>query len=170
MTTWSIRRAEPADAARLVELIEALAAYEHLSHTVTCTQAALAAALAGDRPQVEALLAFDPGGARQAAAGFALYYPTFSTFLGRPGLWLEDLFVRTADRGRGCGSALLRAIADIARARGYGRFEWSVLDWNVAAHGFYRRLGAEVLPDWRIVRIDAARLAALPAGDPPASA
>src|SRR5262249_45230657 len=98
--------------------------------------------------------------------GFALFFHTFSTFLGRRGLWLEDLFVKAHYRGQGCGRALLTALAGIAQERGCGRFEWAVLDWNERAIDFYRSLGAVVLPDWRIVRVVGPSLAALAGEDP----
>ena len=94
-------------------------------------------------------------------AGFALFFPTFSTFLARRGLWLEDLFVVPAMRGRGVGRALLAAVAGVARARGCGRFEWAVLDWNAPAIGFYEGLGATLMPEWRLARVTGPALAAM---------
>ena len=126
----------------------------------------LADALFGALPGPEALIA-RAGGETGAAAGFALFFHTFSTFLARRGLWLEDLYVRPVCRGHGVGSGLLRAVAAIAVDRRCGRFEWSVLDWNAPAIGFYERLGATVMPDWRIARVTGDALAHLgrPAAD-----
>ena len=94
--------------------------------------------------------------------GYALFFTTYSTFVGLPGIWLEDIFVDTAVRGRGIGKAMMRHVAGIAQARGCGRLEWSVLDWNQPAIGFYRKLGAEVLPDWRICRVNPEKITAMP--------
>jgi len=145
----SIRPAVPGDAAAIHALILELAEYERLTHLCTGSTAELADALFGPRPAAEVLLAEVDG----AVAGFALFFHNFSTFLARRGLWLEDLYVRPAFRGHGVGSRLLRAVAAIALDRRCGRFEWSVLDWNAPAIGFYERLGATVMPDWRIARV-----------------
>ena len=142
----------PLDVPDLLRLIKALAEYERLSHLVVADVAALEEALFGERPAVEALIVREVDENRSAIA-FALYFTNFSTFLGRRGLWLEDLFVLPAHRGRGIGKLLLAALAATARARNCGRFEWSVLDWNASAIGFYERMGATVLPEWRIVRV-----------------
>jgi GNAT superfamily N-acetyltransferase len=141
-------------------MIRSLADFERLAHLCTASESDLGDALFGAHPAAEALIAFDAA----QAAGFALFYQTFSTFLGRRSLWLEDLFVRAPCRGRGCARALLRALASIAVERGCGRFEWAVLDWNARAIDFYRGLGAEVLPDWRIVRLVGPAIAAVAAG------
>jgi len=154
---WKIVPATPADMGDLMQLIEALAAYEKLSHLVVATEGDLAEALFGPKPAAEALIVRE-GGENGRAIAFALYFTNFSTFLGRRGLWLEDLFVRPEHRGRGIGRALLEALAATARARGYGRFEWSVLDWNASAIGFYERMGATILPDWKIARVTGAAL------------
>jgi GNAT superfamily N-acetyltransferase len=148
---FSIRPAAPGDEQALFELIRGLARYEHLEHSVTGSAGALAAHLFGERPAAEALLAMSDAGTQ--AIGFALFFTTYSTFLTRPGIYLEDLFVLESHRGRGAGRALLAEVKRIAQLRGAGRLEWSVLDWNAAAIAFYRRLGAEVLPDWRICRM-----------------
>jgi len=140
------------DLPELLAMIRALAAYEKLSHLVVADHAALGKALFGDKPVAEALIA-RLSLEKSAPAGFALFFPTFSTFLGRSGLWLEDLFVYPAQRGTGIGRALLTRLGGIARERGYGRFEWAVLDWNAPAIGFYEGLGATVMPDWRICRM-----------------
>ena len=148
-TTFEIRPARPGDVAVVHAMIRELAEFERLAHLCVASEADLAAALFGPRPAAEVLIACRDG----EAAGFALFFHNFSTFLGRRGLWLEDLFVRPAHRRKGCAQALLTTLADLARERGCGRFEWAVLDWNAPAIDFYRSLGATVLPDWRIVRV-----------------
>lgn len=159
---FDIRPATPADVPIVLDLIRALAEFERLAHLCVADEADLADALFGPRPAAEVLIAWENG----EAAGFALFFHNFSTFLGRRGLWLEDLFVRPDHRRRGCAQALLRTLAGIARDRGCGRFEWAVLDWNESAIGFYRGLGAAVLPDWRIVRVVGPALDALADGRP----
>ena len=146
-------------------MICALAEFERLSHLVVATEADLHASLFGPAPAAEVLLAWDG----TIPAGFALYFHNYSTFLGRRGLWLEDLWVEPAHRRRGCAQALLRALACVAVDRGCGRFEWAVLDWNSAAIDFYRALGASVLPDWRIVRVVGPALDRLADGGPGAA-
>jgi GNAT superfamily N-acetyltransferase len=146
---FDIRPARREDVPAIHAMIRALAEYEKLAHLCIATEADLDAALFGPRPASEALIARKDG----APAAFALFFHNYSTFLGRRGLWLEDLFVVPAHRRQGCANALLRALARIARERGCGRFEWAVLDWNASAIDFYRSLGATVLPDWRIVRV-----------------
>jgi GNAT superfamily N-acetyltransferase len=150
-----IRSASEADIAELLAMIRELAAYEQLSHAVVATEDDLRRALFGEARSADALLAF----ADSEPAGFALYFSTFSTFVGRPGLWLEDLFVRPKFRRRGIGLGLFRRVAEIARGRNCGRMEWAVLDWNTPAIDFYRRLGAVPLSDWTTFRLDAAALA-----------
>ncbi len=157
MADVSIRPAAPSDAAAIHALIRELAEYERLTQLCTGSTADLAAALFGPQPAAEVLLAEVDGG----IAGFALFFHNFSTFLARRGLWLEDLYVQPAFRGHGVGGGLLRAVAAIAVDRGCGRFEWSVLDWNAPAIGFYERLGATVMPDWRIARVTGDALAHL---------
>jgi len=144
-----IAPAVPADVPALHAMIRALAEYERLTHLCVGTGDDLASALFADPPAAEVLLGRVDG----EVAGFALYFQTFSTFLARRGLWLEDLFVYPRHRGRGLGTALLRAVAAVARDRGCGRFEWSVLDWNESAIRFYEAMGATVMPDWRIARV-----------------
>ena len=146
---FAIRTARPGDAKALHEMIVALAAFEKLGDICVATVADIDEALFGPRPAAEALIAWD----NREPAGFALFFHNFSTFLGRRGLWLEDLFVREEHRRRGCATALLRALAEIAAQRRCGRFEWAVLDWNARAIAFYEKMGAAVLPDWRIVRV-----------------
>ena len=138
-------------------MIGALAEYEKLSELCVSTPEDIDSALFGPQPAAEVVIAWKDG----EACGFALFFHTFSTFLGRRGLWLEDLFVLPARRRQGCARALLEAVAAIACDRNCGRFEWSVLDWNGSAIDFYRSLGATVLPDWRIVRMVGPALAAL---------
>ncbi|MBS0320314.1 MAG: GNAT family N-acetyltransferase [Proteobacteria bacterium] len=145
------------DVAGLHAMIVEFAQFERLAHLCTGTPDDLAAALFAAPPAVEAVLLHVDG----EAAGFALYFGTYSTFLGRRGLWLEDLYVRPAWRGQGHGRALLAHVASVAVARGCGRFEWSVLDWNTPAIAFYEAQGATVLPDWRIARVTGEALAAL---------
>jgi GNAT superfamily N-acetyltransferase len=145
----------------LLRLIAALADYEHLTHLLDVSPERLASSLFGDRSVAEAMVAELPGG---PIIGFAIYFTSFSTFLCRPGLYLEDLFVLPAHRGQGVGRALLQALARLAVERGCGRVEWSVLDWNAPAIRFYERMGASVLPDWRICRVTGAALRDLARG------
>jgi len=152
-----IAPAAPADLPAIHALIRGLADYERLTDLCTGSEAKLGEALFGVRPAAEVLLARVDG----AVAGFALFFPTFSTFLARRGLWLEDLFVLTAMRGRGVGRALLAAVAGVAHARGCGRFEWAVLDWNTPAIGFYEKLGAKPLREWVKMRLEGDALRAL---------
>ncbi len=153
---FSVRQATAADAGLVHDFIVELAAFEKLSHEVVATPTDLEAALARPEPHVGALLA-EVGG---QAVGYALYYETFSSFLGKTGLHLEDLFVRPEHRRRGIGRALLLALAQLAHDRQYGRVEWTVLDWNEGAIAFYRELGAAPLPDWRLCRLTGDSLAA----------
>jgi GNAT superfamily N-acetyltransferase len=153
-TGLSIRPAIAADVADVAAMIRALAEYEKLSHLCVGSERDLEGALFGAAPAAEVLIARLGGD----AVGFALFFPTFSTFLARRGLWLEDLFVVPEARGRGIGKALLRAVAAIAVERGCGRFEWSVLDWNTPAIRFYEGLGATLMPDWRIARVTGSAL------------
>ena len=141
----------------ILRLITALAEYEKLTDQCVATEAALRATLFGDQPAAEVVIAY----VGAEPAGFALWFHNYSTFLARRGLYLEDLFVRPEWRGQGIGRALLSHLARIAVARGCGRMEWSVLDWNEPAIGFYRRLGATVMEDWRICRIAGDTLTAL---------
>ena len=154
---FTIQPARPQDVAHIFALIRGLAEYEKLSHLVTGTEAQLHDELFGARPVIECALAWEDGG----AVGFALYFYNFSTFLARRGLYLEDLFVIPAARGRGHGKALMLYLAQVAVRRGCGRFEWSVLDWNQPSIDFYKSLGADVLPDWRICRLTGDALARL---------
>ncbi|HET7500958.1 MAG TPA: GNAT family N-acetyltransferase [Kofleriaceae bacterium] len=153
----AIRFAGPGDVATILGFIRALARYEKLEHEVTADEPALAATLFGARPAAEVLLAELSG----APVGFALFFQSYSTFLARPGLYLEDLFVDPAARGRGVGVALMSALARIAVDRGHGRFEWSVLDWNQPSLDFYASLGAVPQSEWTVQRLVGAPLAAL---------
>jgi GNAT superfamily N-acetyltransferase len=162
--TFVIRRVTRDDVSEVHAMISDLARYEELSHLCVASETDLADALFGPRPAAEALIA--RSGAE--AAGFALFFHTYSTFLGRRSLWLEDLFVLPAHRRKGCAQSLLRTLAGLAVERNCGRFEWAVLDWNAQAIAFYQGLGATVLPDWRIVRVVGpalSMLAANPDGD-----
>ena len=145
----TIEPAQRGDLPAIAAMIRALADYEKLAYLCVGTEAQLDDALFSPAPAAEVLIARMEG----IPVGFALFFPTFSTFLGRRGLWLEDLFVYPEHRGAGVGRALLSALARIACDRGCGRFEWAVLDWNTPAIAFYERLGATVRPDWRVVRV-----------------
>jgi GNAT superfamily N-acetyltransferase len=147
----AIRAARPGDVPVLRSLIAELADFERLTHLVACTDADLHEGLFGASPAAEAVVLTAPDAAVPVA--FALYFHNFSTFLGRRGLYLEDLYVQEAHRRRGYGRALLLHLARLAAERGCARFEWSVLDWNTAAQRFYESLGATILPDWRITRV-----------------
>ena len=145
----TLRAAEPRDVPAIVGLVRELAEFEKLTHLVEVTPQRLHTHLFGDRPVAEAVVAEVSG----QVVGFALFFTNFSTFLGRPGLYLEDLYVQPAQRGAGIGQALLRHLAALANQRGCGRFEWSVLDWNVDAIRFYEKMGATLLREWRICRV-----------------
>src|SRR5688572_9226018 len=149
--------ATPGDIPLILRLITALAEYERLAHQVVATEAALRATLFGPEPSAHVVIAR----AGDEPAGFALWFHNYSTFLAKPGLYLEDLFVLPEFRGQGIGKALLVHLAGIAVERGCGRMEWSVLDWNAPAIGFYRKLGAAVMEDWRICRLTGDTLHAL---------
>ena len=144
-----IRRATRADIPVVLELIHALAEYEKLAHLVRADAALLADELFGASSPAETLLCI----AQNRAVGFAVYFHNFSTFMGRKGLFLEDLFVRPEQRGRGYGKALFMHVARTAHERGCGRFEWLVLDWNAPSIRFYESLGAERMDDWRLFRL-----------------
>ena len=137
------------DVPQILELIRGLAEYERLSHICEVTEDRLRRTLFGDRPSAEVRLAFYG----DECAGFALFFTNYSTFLGKPGLYLEDVFVKPHLRRKGIGFALLKKLAAIARERGYGRMEWSVLDWNEPAINFYKKLGAVPLDDWTLFRL-----------------
>jgi GNAT superfamily N-acetyltransferase len=149
MSAFQLRAAEPRDVASIVDLIIELAVFEKLTHLLEVTPQSLHPHLFGPRPVVEALVG-EVGG---EVVAFALFFTNFSTFLAKPGLYLEDLYVKPAHRGSGIGRSLLEHLGALAVERGYGRFEWSVLDWNENAIRFYERMGATLMPDWRICRV-----------------
>lgn len=152
--TLSIRPATPADLPLIAALIRELADYEKLAHEVRFDEAVLAAKLFGVRPYAEVVI----GELSGIPQGFALFFHNFSTFEGRPGIYLEDLFVRPAARGSGLGKALLSHLAALAVERDCARLEWSVLDWNAPAIGFYQALGARSMDEWTVMRVDGAAL------------
>jgi GNAT superfamily N-acetyltransferase len=153
----TIRNATASDTPLILELIRALAEYERLADACIATEDAVRETLFGDTPAADVVIAEWQG----APAGFALFFPTYSTFLARRGIWLEDLFVRPELRGNGIGKALLRHLAALAIDRDCGRLEWAVLDWNESAIGFYRSLDAVPLDDWITHRLTGAALEAL---------
>jgi GNAT superfamily N-acetyltransferase len=201
VTETRVRPAAPGDVPVLLELFAELAEYEHLTHELRATEQGLTAALFGERPVAEALIAeraapsggagsdrveHDAGSGDDASGedaesgtdsgagevlGYALFFPTFSSFLTSTGIWLEDLFVRPDHRAEGVGRALLSAVAARVRERGGERLEWAALDWNELALGFYRRMGASTASEWITHRLDGAALervaAATPGGLPP---
>ena len=156
-TELTIRLARVTDVPTILAFIRDLAEYEKLLDQVVADEAKLRATLFEGKPAAEVLIAELAG----APVGFALFFQSYSTFLAKPGLYLEDLFVRPAARGKGVGVALMSACARIAVERHYGRFEWAVLDWNEPALGFYRELGAVQLTEWKVHRLTGAPLAAL---------
>ncbi len=158
--TLTIRPATAADLPLIAQLIRDLAEYEKLAHEVRFDEAVLEAKLFGPRPYAEVVIGELDG----TPQGFALFFHNFSTFEGRPGIYLEDLFVRPAARGAGLGKALLAHLAALAIERDCARLEWSVLDWNEPAIGFYRKLGARLMDEWTVMRVDGAELAQLGAG------
>jgi GNAT superfamily N-acetyltransferase len=165
-----LRGATRADVPLVLELIRELAEYERLLHEVVATPEGLEATLFGEHPGAEVVLAEWQAGGSSAPdagvtpAGFALFFPTYSTFLGKPGIHLEDLFVRPLFRGKGIGRALLSHLAGVVVERGWGRLEWNVLDWNEPAIGFYRSLGAAPMEEWTTFRITGEALEGLARG------
>lgn len=161
MTNFHIRSAAATDVATIFDLIRQLSVYEKLEHMVSGNESMLREALFGAKPTCECVIAEEAG----TPIGFALFFTTFSTFLCKPGLYLEDLFVIPAARERGYGKALLVHLAALARARDCGRFEWRVLDWNTPSIDFYKSLGAAIMPEWHLARmteVEIARLASSP--------
>jgi GNAT superfamily N-acetyltransferase len=150
MTPFTIKPATESDVPTLLAMIRELAEFEHLAHELEVTGDSLRAALFGERPVAAALLARVDG----FPAGYAVYYHTFSTFVGRPGIFLDDIYVRPEFRKRGIGRALLEAVAKIGIELGGGRFEWIALRWNENAFRFYRSLGAMVMDDWALLRMN----------------
>jgi GNAT superfamily N-acetyltransferase len=161
MSNFLIRPAQPADVAHIHAMIVELAVFEKLEHLVVATEELLHQALFGDKPSCEAIMGVADG----EPVSFALFFHNFSTFLTRKGLYLEDLYVKQAQRGKGFGRQMLVALARIAKERECGRFEWSVLDWNAPAIAFYQGVGAEVMPEWRICRVAGDALTALASGE-----
>jgi GNAT superfamily N-acetyltransferase len=159
MTNFEIRTATEADVPIILSLIRELADYERAPDAVVANEAGLREVLFGPRRSAEVLLALEDG----KPVGFAVYFYNFSTWLGRPGLYLEDLFVRPTVRGKGYGRALLERLARIAQKRGCGRMEWAVLDWNDPAIQFYKKLGAEPMTEWTVFRLTEEGIAKLAA-------
>ena len=159
----SIREATPTDVPEILAMIHELATYEKAPHEVVATPGLLRDALFGPEPAVYALMAEDDE--TGAVVGFALWFRNFSTWLGRHGVYLEDLYVRPSHRGHGYGKALLQELARIAVERGYGRFEWWVLDWNTPAIDFYRSIDAVPMDEWTVYRVTGDALDRLAAGD-----
>jgi GNAT superfamily N-acetyltransferase len=155
-----IRAAQPSDVPVVLELVRELATYEREPDAVVATEDDFRAALFGDEPTASCHVAEADG----EVVAFALWYRTFSTWLGKPGLWLEDLYVRPAHRGSGLGKRLLETLAQVCLERGWTRFEWWVLDWNDPAKGFYASLGARPEDDWTVWRVDGAALTRLARG------
>ena len=162
MEKFAIRSATMADVPIILELIRALAEYERAPNDVVATEEILKETLFGEKPAAEVLLLFE----NQNAVGFAVFFHNFSTWLGRPGLYLEDLFVRPEHRGKGYGRALLVYLAKIARERNCGRMEWAVLDWNEPAIQFYRKLGAQPMDEWTVFRLTRDGIQRLASADP----
>jgi GNAT superfamily N-acetyltransferase len=162
VASLTVRPARVEDVPLLLELFGELAEYEHLEHELRATEAQLREALFGERPAAEALIAERATSAGDPAAealGYALFFPTFSSFLASTGVWLEDLFVRPEHRSEGVGKALLEAVAVLVRERGGERLEWAALDWNELALGFYRGIGASTMNEWITHRLDGEALA-----------
>jgi GNAT superfamily N-acetyltransferase len=156
-STLSIRPAQPQDVLHIHAMILELAVFEKLEHLVVATEALLHEGLFGAQPSCEAIVGEENG----EVVTFALFFHNFSTFLTKKGLYLEDLYVKQSHRGKGFGTQMLQRLAQLALERGCGRFEWSVLDWNAPAIQFYKAMGADVMPDWRICRVTGDSLAAL---------
>lgn len=157
VNTFAIRPATPLDVTHIMSMIRELAVFEKLEDMVVATDALLHEGLFGERPSCEAII----GEAGGEVVAYALFFHNFSTFLTKKGLYLEDLYVRQVHRGKGYGNRMLKHLARIAVERECGRFEWSVLDWNMPAINFYKSMGAEILPDWLICRVTGEPLAAL---------
>lgn len=159
--SFRIAKATPADVPAILGMIRELAEFEKLSHLVVATEQDLTTHLFGERSAIESLVGFEG----EQTVAFSLFFYNFSTFLGKRGLYLEDLYVKPVGRGKGYGKAMLTALAKHATEQGCARFEWSVLDWNSNAIAFYESVGATVMPDWRICRVTGKELAALVKGN-----
>ena len=151
---FSIRPAQPSDVAHIHAMIIELAVFEKLEHLVVATEELLHEGLFGAHPACEAIIGEEDG----EVVTFALFFHNFSTFLTKKGLYLEDLYVKQAHRGKGFGKQMLVKLAQLAVERNCGRFEWSVLDWNEPAINFYKAMGADILPDWRVCRVTGSAL------------
>ena len=147
--TFEIKHATVSDVPLILSFIKKLAEYEKLSHEVVATEASLKESLFGEKAHTEIIIAYLNG----HAVGFALFFPNFSTFLGRPGIYLEDLYVKIEARGKGVGQKILCYLAKLAKSRNCGRLEWSVLDWNEPAIGFYKKIGAKPMDEWTVYRV-----------------
>lgn len=154
-----IRKATPDDVTSILEMVRELAVFEELEDALVASEADYQTSLFGETPVAEALVAEDT--ATGGLVGYAIFFSTFSSFIGRAGIWLEDIYVRPDFRSLGAGKALLAKVAEIARERNAGRFEWCVLDWNQNAIDFYQRAGATILKEWRIVRVEGDQLESL---------
>ena len=161
MSDIHIRRATPLDVPIILTFIRELAEYEKLADQVVATDDDLYVALFGERPVIEAVIATHG----DEPVGYALFFPTFSTFLGKPGMYLEDVYVRPAARGLGIGRKILEHLARVTVQRGWGRLEWSVLDWNEPSIAFYRKLGATAMDEWTVFRLAGQKLRSLALGD-----
>jgi GNAT superfamily N-acetyltransferase len=161
MAQISISPASPEDVPLILTFIHELATYEKLAHDVVATERDLHTALFGERPVIEAVIA----SLDDEPVGYALFFPTFSTFLGKPGLYLEDIYVRPAARGFGVGRKLLEHLARTTVERGWGRLEWSVLDWNEPSIAFYTKMGAKPMDEWTVFRLAGDKLRSLASGD-----
>ena len=164
--TFTIRAAQRGDVPLLLSFIRELAEYERLSHEVSATEETLERSMFGEHAYAEALLGY----AGETPVGFAIFFHNFSTFVGKPGIYLEDIYVKPEHRGNGHGRAMLRHLAGLALERDCGRFEWAVLDWNEPAIQFYRSLGARPMDDWIVYRLDGDALPALATESPESEA
>lgn len=159
--SFTVANAEPEDVAAILEMIRELALFEKLEDQVVVTEERMQAAFFGETPTAEALIAKVAG----EPVGYAVFFSTYSTFIGKAGLWLEDLYVREPHRGKGIGKAMLVAGARIARDRDCDRYEWCVLDWNQGAIDMYEAMGSDVMPDWRICRMGRGEIEKLAVAD-----
>jgi len=159
-----IAPATESDVPTILEMIRGLAEYEKLLHACTATESQIRETLFSERPAAEVILAYNGAYTESECVGMALFFPNYSTFLAKPGLYLEDLFVKPNARGQGAGAALLKELARIAKSRGYGRVEWAVLDWNEPSIAFYKKLGAVPMEEWTTFRLAGPALDRLASG------